>query len=109
MPRESVDPHILDLFETLTGPHRVRLRACLRPVAVAQPAPSVTRAALSLTPCLSSCASLTPPRHQVPFGDPFWNELLACPTLLEMLGQDAAGATDSDNPVMVHFGERMRE
>lgn len=25
MPREAVDPHILDLFETLTGPHRVRL------------------------------------------------------------------------------------
>lgn len=46
---------------------------------------------------------------QVPFGDPFWNELLACPTLLAALGQDAAGAADSNNPVMAHFGERMRK
>lgn len=57
-------------------------------------------------PFSSSSYPFSPPLSfllQVPFGVPFWNELLAAPSLLETLQMDAS----SENPVMAHFGERM--
>jgi hypothetical protein len=40
---------------------------------------------------------------QISYGDPFWNELLASPVLMDALAADAA----SDNPIILHFGQRM--
>lgn len=40
---------------------------------------------------------------QIAYGDPFWNELLASPVLLDAVASDAA----SDNPLMLHFGQRL--